>query len=112
MAACVIPGSTSGTTGQKWDVVVTMVDATSEHHSMFFCAEEGIQNSYCGTRETIAAHGLFCSFSATAGVTLGIHCSWGKVDKVNLNQFARALQHLGITMIAAYSPETRGNPGA
>ena len=32
----------------------------------------------------------------------------GKVDKVNLTQFGRALQYLGITMIAAYSPEARG----
>lgn len=32
----------------------------------------------------------------------------GKVDKVNLTQFGRALKHLGIQMIAAYSPEARG----
>jgi hypothetical protein len=32
----------------------------------------------------------------------------GKVDKVNLTQFGRAMKHLGIDMIAAYSPEARG----
>lgn len=32
----------------------------------------------------------------------------GKVDKVNLTQFGRAMKHLGIGMIAAYSPEARG----
>ena len=32
----------------------------------------------------------------------------GKVDKVNLTQVGRALQHLGIEQIAAYSPQARG----
>ena len=26
--------------GQYWDLVVTMDDATNEHYSMFFCEEE------------------------------------------------------------------------
>jgi hypothetical protein len=32
----------------------------------------------------------------------------GKVDKVNLTQFGRAMKYLGIEMIPAYSPEARG----
>ncbi len=32
----------------------------------------------------------------------------GKVDKVNLTQFGQAMKRLGIDMIAAYSPEARG----
>lgn len=32
----------------------------------------------------------------------------GKVDKANLTQFGRAMNHLGIQMIAAYSPQARG----
>ena len=32
----------------------------------------------------------------------------GRVDKLNLTQFGRALQQLGIEMIPAYSPEARG----
>ena len=32
----------------------------------------------------------------------------GKVDKANLTPFGRALKHLGIQGIAAYSPQTRG----
>ncbi len=30
------------------DLVVTMDDATSEHTSMFFCAEEGTDSSFHG----------------------------------------------------------------
>jgi hypothetical protein len=32
----------------------------------------------------------------------------GKVDKINLTQFGRAMKHLGAHMIAAYSPQARG----
>lgn len=95
--------------GQKWDLVVTMDDATSEHYSMFFCPEEGTQSSFRGVWETIEAHGLFCTFYSDRGSHYWYTpVAGGKVDKVNLTQFGRALKHLGITMIAAYSPEARG----
>jgi transposase len=95
--------------GQKWDLVVTMDDATSRHYSMFFCAEEGTHSSFRGVRDTIEAHGLFCSFYSDRGSHYWYTpVAGGKVDKVNLTQFGRAMKHLGITMIAAYSPEARG----
>jgi transposase len=95
--------------GQKWDMVVTMDDATSWHYSMFFCAEEGTQSSFKGARETIEAHGLFCTFYSDRGSHYWhTPVAGGKVDKVNLTQFGRALKQLGITMIPAYSPEARG----
>ena len=95
--------------GQKWDLIVTMDDATSEHYSMFFVAEEGTASSFRGVREVIEARGLFSSFYSDRGSHY-----WhtpeadGKVDKANPTQFGRALQPLGIEMIAAYSPEARG----
>jgi len=95
--------------GQKWDLVVTMDDATSQHYSMFFCEEEGTQSSFRGVRETIEAQGLFCSFYSDRGSHYWYTpVAGGKVDKVNLTQFGRAMKHFGITMIAAYSPEARG----
>src|SRR4249920_358375 len=53
--------------GQRWDLVVTMDDATSEHTSMFFCAEEGTDSSFHGIGQTIARHGLFCSLYTDRG---------------------------------------------
>ena len=51
---------------QIWDLVVTMDDATSEHTSMFFCAEEyGFR--FHGIGQTIARHGLFCSLYTDRG---------------------------------------------
>jgi len=94
---------------QSWDLVVTMDDATNEHYSMFFVEQEGTWSSLQGVAEVIRAHGLFSSFYSDRGSHY-----WhtpeegGKVDKVNLTQFGRALKQLGIVMIAAYSPEARG----
>ena len=52
---------------------------------------------------------MFCSLYTDRGS----HCwhtpmAGGKVDKGNSTQFRRALQQLGMEMIAAYSPEARG----
>ncbi len=57
----------------------------------------------------IEVEGLFCSLYTDRGS----HCwhtpmAGGKVDKGNSTQFRRALQQLGMEMIAAYSPEARG----
>ena len=95
--------------GQHWDLIVTMDDATNEHYSMFFVEEEGTQSSFRGVREVIEARGLFSAFYSDRGSHYWTTPeAGGKVDKVNLTQFGRAMKHLGIHMIAAYSPEARG----
>ena len=95
--------------GQKWDLVVTMDDATNEHYSMFFVAQEGTASSMIGVSEVIGKRGLFSSFYSDRGSHYWITPeAGGKVDKVNLTQFGRAMKQLGIEMIAAYSPEARG----
>ncbi|MGH9651604.1 MAG: ISNCY family transposase, partial [Terriglobales bacterium] len=94
---------------QAWDLIVTMDDATSEHYSMFFVEEEGTASSFRGVREVIEAHGLFSSLYTDRGSHYWLTPeAGGKVDKTHLTQFGRALDKLGIEMIAAYSPEARG----
>lgn len=94
---------------QKWDLIVTMDDATNWHYSMFFVDEEGTASSFRGVQDVIEAQGLFSSFYSDRGSHY-----WhtpeadGKVDKEHLTQFGRAMKQLGIDMIAAYSPEARG----
>lgn len=94
---------------ERWDLIVTLDDATSEHYSMFFTEEEGTASSFRGVKETIIKKGLFCSFYTDRGSHY-----WttpevgGAVDKQNLTQFGRAMHQLGIEMIPAYSPEARG----
>ena len=95
--------------GKKWDLIITLDDATSEHYSMFFVTEEGTTSSFRGVRDVIKKKGLFASFYTDRGSHYW-HTpeAGGKVDKVRLTQFGRAMGQLGITMIPAYSPEARG----
>ena len=94
---------------ERWDLIVTMDDATSEHYSMFFCEEEGVWSSFRGVRETIERRGLFCSLYTDRGSHYwNTPTAGGKVDKENPTQFGRAMARLGIEMIPAYSPEARG----
>jgi hypothetical protein len=95
--------------GVYWDLIVTMDDATGEHLSMFFVAQEGTASSFHALGQTIAAKGLF----ATLYTDRGSHYfltpeAGGKVDKVQLTQVGRALAQLGIHHQGAYSPEARG----
>lgn len=95
--------------GKLWDLIVTLDDATSEHYSMLFVEEESTRSSFKGVEETILQKGLFCSLYTDRGSHYwNTPEAGGKVDKVNLTQFGRAMKQLGITMIAAYSPEARG----
>ena len=95
--------------GQMWDLIVTMDDATSQHYSMFFVAEEGTWSSFQGMKEVILQHGLPCSLYTDRGSHYWqTPDAGGKVDKKNLTQFGQAMHHLGIEMIAAYSPQARG----
>jgi hypothetical protein len=95
--------------GQQWDLIVTMDDATNEHYSMFFVEEESSASSFAGVEETIVKQGLFCSLYTDRGSHYW-HTpeAGGRVDKVNLTQFGRAMKQLGVSMIPAYSPEARG----
>jgi transposase len=94
---------------KKWDLIVTMDDATNEHYSMFFVEQEGTVSSLQGVKEVIEQQGLFCSFYSDRGSHYW-HTpeAGGKVDKSHPTQFGRALKRLGIEQIAAYSPEARG----
>ena len=95
--------------GHKWDLIVTMDDATNEHLSMFFVEEEGTLSSFRAMREVILKKGLCCSLYTDRGSHYWhTPTAGGKVDKTNLTQFGRAMHQLGIEMIAAYSPEARG----
>ena len=95
--------------GLWWDLIVTLDDATSEIYSAFFVEEEGTQSCFRAFCEVIEAKGLFNSLYADRGGHYWYTPkAGGKVDKGNPTQVGRALQQLGIELIAAYSPEARG----
>ncbi len=95
--------------GQCWDLIVTMDDATSEHYAMQFVEEEGTRSSFAGVATVIRARGLFSALYTDRGSHYWFTPkAGGKVDRRSPTQFGRALQQLGIEMIAAYSPQARG----
>jgi transposase len=95
--------------GKRWDLIVTMDDATSEHYSVFFVDEEGTASSFQGVRDVILQRGLFSALYTDRGSHYWFTPKeGGKVSKTQLTQFGRAMNQLGIEMIPAYSPEARG----
>ena len=86
-----------------------MDDATSEIYSAFFVAGEGTMSSFRALCEVISARGRSCSlYAGRASHYWHTPDAGGTVDKDNPTQVGRALRHLGIELIAAYSPEARG----
>jgi len=91
------------------DLIVTMDDATSEIYSAFLVEEEGTASTFRALREVIGRHGLFCALYTDRGSHYFHTPKAGEtVSRTQQTQVGRALAHLGIEHIAAYSPEARG----
>jgi transposase len=91
------------------DLIVTLDDATSEVLSAFLVEEEGTASTFRALQEVFGGHGLPLSLYTDRGS----HYFYtpevgGKVDRACLTQVGRALDHLGVEHIAAYSPQARG----
>ena len=94
---------------RQLDLIVTLDDATSTIYSAFLVEEEGTMSTFRGLAEVIAEHGLPCALYTDRGSHYFHTPKAGeKVAKVPPTQVGRALAHLGIEHIAAYSPEARG----
>lgn len=91
------------------DLIVTMDDATSEIYSAFLVEEEGTASTFRALMDVFGAHGLPLSLYTDRGSHY-FHTpeAGGPVDRANPTQVGRALAHLGVEHIAAYSPEARG----
>jgi transposase len=91
------------------DLIVTMDDATSTIYSAFLIEEEGTASTLRACLEVFTAHGLPSSLYTDRGSHY-FHTPQadGPVDKDRPTQVGRALKHLGIEHIPAYSPEARG----
>ena len=91
------------------DLVVTMDDATSEIYSAFLVEEEGTVSTLRALLEVFTARGLPTSLYTDRGSHYFLTPKAGEaVDKEQLTQVGRALAHLGIEHIPAYSPQARG----
>ena len=76
---------------------------------MFLVEEEGTASTFRALREVIGERGLFCALYTDRGSHYFYTAKAGeKVSKTQQTQVGRALSHLGIEHIAAYSPQARG----
>ena len=91
------------------DLIVTMDDATNTIYSAFLVAEEGTASTFQALLEVFGQHGLPLSLYTDRGSHY-FHTpeAGGRVDRQHLTQVGRALAHLGVEHIAAYSPQARG----
>jgi hypothetical protein len=98
----------------RWhDLIVILDDATSEIYYAQLVEEESTQTVMAGLREVIENKGLFCALYSDRGSHFFVTMKEGeKVDKHRPTQVGRAMQELGIQMIAAYSPQARADPSA
>jgi transposase len=91
------------------DLIVTMDDATNEIYSAFLVEEEGTASTSRALMEVFGARGLPLSLYTDRGSHyFNTPEAGGPVDRSNPTQVGRALAHLGVEHIAAYSPEARG----
>jgi transposase len=91
------------------DLIVTMDDATSAILSAFLVEEEGAASRFRALREVFERHGLPLSLDTDRGAhDFYTADAKEKAGRAGLTQGGRALEHLGVEHIAAYSPQARG----
>jgi transposase len=92
-----------------YELIVILDDATSEIYYAQLVEAESTRTVMAALREVVETKGLFCSlYSDRAGHFFVTPKQGARVDPSRPTQVGRALQDLGVKMIAAYSPQARG----
>jgi transposase len=92
-----------------YELIAVLDDATSEIYYAQLVEAESTRTVMAALREVIDMRGLFCSlYSDRAGHFFVTPKHGERIDPTRPTQVGRALQELGIKMIAAYSPQARG----
>ncbi len=95
--------------GERYELLVVMDDATSEICYAQLVEAESTRSVMAALREVVETRGVFCSlYSDRAGHFFHTPKAGGKVDPTRPTQVGRAMQELGVRTIAAYSPQARG----
>lgn len=93
----------------QFDLVAVVEDADTDCYYAQLVEQESTLTVMAALRDTIAAHGLFCSLYTDRGSHF-FHTpkAGGPVDKSQLTEIGRALAQLGIEHIPSYCPQGRG----
>jgi transposase len=95
--------------GRRYDLLVVLDDATSEIYYAQLVEQESTRTVLAALRQVVEKKGLFCAlYSDRASHFFETPKAGAKIDPQRLTQVGRAMQQLGIRMIAAYSPQARG----
>jgi len=95
--------------GQVFDLLVLMDDATSRIYDMIIVPEEDTLSCMSLFKNCVEKHGIFCSLYSDRASHFFFTPKAGQPVKENhFTQIGRALNELDVTMIPAYSPEARG----
>ena len=88
---------------------MTLDDATSAILSAFLVEEEGTASTFRALHQVFERHGLPMSLYTDRGAHyFNTAVAGQKIARTHLTQVGRALEHLGVDHIAAYSPQARG----
>lgn len=94
--------------GQQ-DLIVLFDDATSEVYYAQLVREESTATVMAGLKEVVERKGVFCALYADrASHLVYTPKAGGPPDRNHRTQIGRALEQLGIELIAANSPQARG----
>jgi hypothetical protein len=93
------------------DLIVTLDDATGTIYSAFLIEEEGMASTFRALKEVFSEHGLPMSLYTDRGAHYFHTTKAGEIDRSHLTQVGRALEHLGVEPIGAYSPHSPSRDG-
>ena len=93
----------------QMDLVTLLDDADSRLYYAQLVAEESTRSVMAGLRELVRSRGVFCSLYSDRGSHFVFTPKAGEPpDRSKKTQLERALDQLGIELIAAHSPQARG----
>lgn len=94
---------------KKLDMIVLFDDATSEVYYARLVEEESTATVMAGVKQVIERQGVFCAlYSDRASHFVYTPQAGGPPDRGVKTQVGRALEQMGIELIAANSPQARG----
>lgn len=94
---------------EQQDLIAILDDASNEVYYAQLVDEESTATVMAGLREVVARKGVFCSLYADRGSHFVYTPKAGEgPDRSRKTQIGRALEQLGIELIAANSPQARG----
>ena len=95
--------------GRDVDMIVVFDDATSEVYYARLVEEESTATVMAGVKQVVEERGVFCAlYSDRASHFVYTPKAGGPPDRRVKTQVERALNQMGIELIAAHSPQARG----